>query len=314
MTANQQQTLYFVGVTTGQSSILKVFPRWCEALGLDAAIKGIDIAPNSAPEIYRDAILRIRDDARSPGALITTHKLNVWQAARDLFDDVDDYSCTLEEINSVSKRGNRMIGHAKDPVTVGFGLEAIVEDRYWKRSGGHMLILGSGGSALALTLYLHNRKAAGGDVPEKIVVTARRQVRLEEMREVHRRIGFPIPIDYRLAPSPEDGDAIVAELPEGSMTVNATGLGKDAPGSPLSDAVVFPRHGIVWEFNYRGDLIFLDQAKRRAAADGLKVEDGWVYFIHGWTRVIAEAFAIDIPVAGPEFDRLSRIALQATRS
>lgn len=27
-------TLYFIGVTTGQSSIMKVFPKWAEALGL----------------------------------------------------------------------------------------------------------------------------------------------------------------------------------------------------------------------------------------------------------------------------------------
>ena len=40
----------------------------------------------------------------------------------------------------------------------------------------------------------------------------------------------------------------------------------------------------------------------------LKIEDGWVYFIHGWTRVIAEVFDIDIPVKGPQFDQLSEIA------
>ena len=40
----------------------------------------------------------------------------------------------------------------------------------------------------------------------------------------------------------------------------------------------------------------------------LLIEDGWIYFIHGWTRVIAEVFHIDIPVKGPEFAELSRIA------
>ena len=39
-----QPTFYFIGVTTTKSSIMKVFPRWAEALGLkDAVIKGIDI-------------------------------------------------------------------------------------------------------------------------------------------------------------------------------------------------------------------------------------------------------------------------------
>ena len=44
-------TLYFIGVTTGQSSIMKVFPKWADALGLkDAVIKGIDFSPHSSAE------------------------------------------------------------------------------------------------------------------------------------------------------------------------------------------------------------------------------------------------------------------------
>ena len=85
-------------------------------------------------------------------------------------------------------------------------------------------------------------------------------------------------------------------------------LGKDSPGSPLTDQAGFPEGGIVWEFNYRGDLLFLAQARSQMTARGLTVEDGWVYFIHGWTRVMAEVFHIDIPDRGPVFDELSGIA------
>ena len=36
-------TLYFIGMTTGKSSIMKVFPRWTEYLKLgDVRIQGID--------------------------------------------------------------------------------------------------------------------------------------------------------------------------------------------------------------------------------------------------------------------------------
>lgn len=38
----EKPTFYFIGVTTGQSSIMRVFPKWAELLGLDAQIKGID--------------------------------------------------------------------------------------------------------------------------------------------------------------------------------------------------------------------------------------------------------------------------------
>ena len=101
---------------------------------------------------------------------------------------------------------------------------------------------------------------------------------------------------------------MVTAQPAGSLVINATGLGKDAPGSPLTGAAVFPERGLVWELNYRGDLVFLDQARAQEQARHLAVHDGWVYFLHGWTQVIGEVFHTEIPTSGPAFDRLSEIA------
>lgn len=307
-----RRTMYFIGVTTGKSSIMKVFPAWSAHLGLNAEMKGIDFAPNSDPAAYRGAVEFIKADPLSLGALVTTHKVNLLKASRDLFDDLDPYARTLHEISSLSKRDGRLVGHAKDPITAGASFEAIVPDGYWARTDATLCVLGSGGSSLALSLYLHNKKQAGGDVPTRLIVTARREASLAEMRHVQGEIGFSIPVEYRLAPTPEEADWVVGELPAGSMVVNATGLGKDGPGSPLTQAVQFPQDGLIWEFNYRGDLVFLDQARAAANTRNLTVHDGWVYFIHGWTRVIAEVFDIDIPMSGPAFDDLSRIARDAT--
>ena len=61
--------------------------------------------------------------------------------------------------------------------------------------------------------------------------------------------------------------------------------------------------------------MFLDQAKAAKAAkaaQGLQIEDGWTYFIHGWTQVMAEVFSIEIPVAGDRFEAISRIATKVT--
>ena len=110
----------------------------------------------------------------------------------------------------------------------------------------------------------------------------------------------------------QDNDEILASMATGSVVINATGLGKDSPGSPLSNAANFPKNAIIWELNYRGDLIFLDQAKAAKAAQGLQIEDGWTYFIHGWTQVIAEVFSIEIPVSGDRFEDISRIATKIT--
>jgi shikimate 5-dehydrogenase len=252
---------------------MKVFPAWAAHLGLNAEMKGIDFAPNSDPAAYREAVTFIKGDPLSLGALVTTHKMNLLRASRDLFDDLDPYAQTLGEISSISKRGLRLVGHAKDPISAGASYDAIVPQGHWGQ-GGTLCILGSGGSSLALTLYLHNKAKAGEEVPSRIVVTARREASLAEMRHVHADIGFAIPIDYRLAPTPVETDAIVASLPPTSMVVNATGLGKDGPGSPLTDACEWPERGLVWEFNYRGDLVFLDQARAAATLRDLTVHDG----------------------------------------
>jgi len=75
--------------------------------------------------------------------------------------------------------------------------------------------------------------------------------------------------------------ALAAALADNQRDRTRQGRGR----SPLSDAVAFPQNGIVWDFNYRGNLIFLSQALGQKAQKRLRIEDGWVYFIHGWTRV-----------------------------
>jgi len=50
----------------------------------------------------------------------------------------------------------------------------------------------------------------------------------------------------------------------------------------------------------------LKHARSVAADRDLVVVDGWRYFIHGWTQVIAEVFDLDLTPAVVE--RLSSIA------
>jgi shikimate 5-dehydrogenase len=301
-------TMYFIGVTTHQSSIMKVFPRWAEYLGLgDVAIQGMNFRWHDDPANYRRAVAFIKDDPLSLGALVTTHKLDLLSACRDQFDRLDQFAELMHEISSISKNGGALVGHAKDPITSGLALEAFLPQRHWERTGAEALVLGAGGSAIAVTWYLL-QATHGGNRPSRIIVTNRSLPRLEEIRRFHSRIGADVPLEYHHTPTPEATDAILAGLKPGSLVVNATGLGKDAPGSPISDAASWPEHGIAWDFNYRGTLAFLDQARARQNAKHLQIEDGWIYFIHGWTRVIAEVFHVDIPTSGPQFDEISRIA------
>ena len=303
-------TFYFIGVTTARSSIMRVFPAWAKHLGLgDCPIRGIDCEWHDDAAVYRKVVNFLKSDKHSMGALVTTHKLDLLKAARDMFDWLDPYATQLDEVSSLSKRDGRLMGHAKDPISSGLALNAIVPDDYWRKSGGGLCLLGAGGSSLALTIHLMNLPAENR--PASIVVTNRSRPRLDEMKAVHAKMDVPIPVDYFLCPVAADNDAVVAGLTSGSMVVNATGLGKDAPGSPLTDKAVFPMNGIVWEFNYRGELVFLDQAKAQRNSRNLTIEDGWVYFVHGWLSVISEVFQVEIPASGPAFDVLCRIASEA---
>ncbi len=309
----EKETMYFIGVTTGKSSIMKVFPEWAKYLGIDAEIRGFDFKWHDDPEKYLEAVRFIKNDPLSMGALVTTHKLDLLAACRNEFDGLGPYAKELHEISSISKRGKELWGHAKDPITVGLSFEAIAEDGYWNESGAEMLILGAGGSSLALVTYLIGRAKDGRDIPSRIIINNRSEKRLNELHKHADKMiaeaGLEsLKLEYNLCPDASGNDAAVSGLKPGSLVVNATGLGKDGPGSPITNNAEFPLNGLVWEFNYRGDLVFLEQAKTQKAKRNLSITDGWLYFIHGWTRVIAEVFHKEIPTEGPVFDKLCEIA------
>lgn len=298
-------TFYFIGVTTGQSSIMRVFPKWAEALGLDAVMKGIDLPLHAPAEDYRAVAEFLKHDPLSLGALVTTHKLDLYNACRDIFDYVDPYAEKLGEVSCLSKRDGQFRAHAKDPISSGRALEAFVPQNYWREHGGEVLLLGAGGSSLAMTMYL-TQERFGDNVPRRITIANRSRPRLDSAAQVLSGLNPKTELRFVLGPAPADNDALVAALPPHSLVVNATGLGKDAPGSPTTGAVDYPRDSLVWEINYRGELIFKDQAEAQAQAKGLHVEDGWIYFIHGWTQVMEEVFHITMDDA--TLDRLSEIA------
>ena len=290
--AATQPTMYFIGVTTGQSSIMKIFPIWAKALGIDACIKGIDIGLHAPDEDYRAAVEFIKNDPLSMGALVTTHKIDLYNACKDLFEYFDPYALQFGEISSISKDGEKLCGHAKDPISVGLALDSFVPADHWQKyPQAQACVLGAGGSSLAVSAYLQHEKH-GDSVPARINVNNRSVPRLAEA--IHLLEKSRVPMSFHLCPCPEWNDRIVEGLPEGSLIINATGMGKDRPGSPLTDSCRFPRHGIVWEFNYRGTLEFMHQAEAQQQERELQIEDGWTYFIHGWTQVIAEVFHIDI--------------------
>lgn len=299
-------TFYFIGVTTGKSSINRVFPLWTAELGHpEVVLEGIDCKLNDDPEAYRRAVAQIKYDPMSLGGLVTAHKINLLNAARDMFDYLDPYAVLCGEVSSISKRDGRLEGHAKDPITSGLSLDAIIEPGYFARTGGDILCYGAGGSAVAIALHLI-RKADAGDRPRRFVVVNRSQGRLDHLREMVSGLQTDIQFDYILNDDPRRNDAIMEQMPEGTIVINATGMGKDTPGSPITNAGQFPKHSIAWELNYRGELDFMHQAIAQKDSRQVKIEDGWVYFVHGWTQVIAQVYHVEIDAA--RFARLDALA------
>lgn len=304
-------TFYFIGVTTGKSSIMKVFPLWMKVLGRpEIVIEGIDLKIHDTPQAYRQAVAQIQRDPLSIGALVTTHKIDLYQAARDMFDYLDPYAQICGELSSISKRDGALEGHAKDPITAGLSLDAIVGPGYFGRTGGDVLCFGSGGSGVATALHLIN-KTDPADRPRRFVFTNRSQWRLDHAQAMIESQGTDIEFLYVQNEEAAINDQWMASMPAGSVVINSTGMGKDTPGSPISWQGQFPLDGVAWEFNYRGELDFLHQALAQKETRRLCVEDGWVYFVHGWTQVVAQVLHVDLT---PElFTELERAAA-STRS
>jgi len=296
----------FFGVTTGSSMIMQIFPKWAEHLGLhDVHIGGTDLPIHAPEEVYRARVKRLKEDPNEVGALVTTHKIDLYRACRDLFDEVDELAELCGETSCLSKRGGRLIAHAKDPISAGQSLDDMLPAGYWERTGAEVLCLGAGGSAIAITLHLL-RARPRSDRPSRIVVVNRSQPRLDALSDIVAQVDPGAPMEYVCNSNPEVNDRLMERLKPGSLVINATGMGKDTPGSPITDRGRFPDRGVVWELNYRGELDFLHQARAQEQERSLAVHDGWPYFIYGWTAVIEEVF--DLRFTSDDLAALTAIA------
>jgi shikimate 5-dehydrogenase len=295
MPSPERPTFYFIGVSTAGSLSLELFPVWLATLGLPPAdIRGHDIPVRGSRKAYREVLRHIRAEPNALGGLVTTHKMDLVAAAGDLFDSLDPYARVFREVSCIAKRDGRLHGAAKDPFSSGLALEHFLPLRYWREhQQAQVMILGAGGAGIALSAYLV-RTEHGANVPARIAISDLNPGSPKACREAHARLERPAELRYEALGAGRTNDRLLAELPPGSLVVNATGLGKDRPGSPISDQAPFPLDGYAWEFNYRGELEFLRQAQRQRDSRRLTVEDGLVYFIFGWALVIGEVFGREL--------------------
>ena len=296
--------MYFIGVTTAGSSIMRVFESWASALDLDAAIEGIDVPIGAPADHYRRIVDFLQTEPFARGALITAHKLDLYRAAADKFDLLDPSAVLTGEISCVVSDGAQLAGYAKDLVTGGLAIEEVASKRA-PCAAREALLMGAGGATVAITCHL-----LGQLTPTftSIIITDIHSDRLDHIERVHRDLSHSGSVIYDLVRTSEDNDALIAGLSPGAVIVNATGMGKDTPGAPITGVVRFPPESTVWDLNYRGDLEFLQIARAASSSLGVSAVDGWLYFIHGWLQTIGTIFGREVPTSGPEFDELARLA------
>ena len=289
--------MLFIGVTTAQSAAHQFFPAWSAALGIGASsrLEGVDVPLGAPRATYRAIGRRLRDDPEVAGALITSHKIATYEAAADLFDATDTLATLCGEVGCVSRASGRVIGHALDPITSIAALDRLAPVAHWEAfPQARVACLGAGGAGVAIGVGLAQRVALAPG-PAGVVVIDRDTSRVDHAQAIMKRVGAPDGWASGVASGGDAShtDAIVTSLPPGSVVINATGMGKDVPGSPLSESVRFPEGGVAWDLNYRGDRPFLGQAAAQASTRGLSVADGWDYFAISWALHVARVFGVN---------------------
>jgi shikimate 5-dehydrogenase len=280
--------IVFVGVTTGSSLVHRALPAWQGLLGSAWGLRGVDIDLGADDGTYARLLDDLRSDETVSGAVVTSHKVAVF---RSLFAHLDPLALACEEVNAIGRRDDGLHGWARDPVSVG-----RVVDRIWPETQGQVVCLGAGGTAVALA---HHLFATRGEV--QFVCADRQAGPVENLARLAAR-----PVVSHVGDGPWDD--LVSAAPPGSLIVNATGLGKDRPGSPTTSRARFPPQAVLWELNYRGDLQFLKSGRAQAGTSQLQVHDGWQLFCHGWAAPLTAILGL------PDQDELGERFAKAAQS
>ena len=285
----------FVGRATAGSGVHAAFPVWARALELgNVVLRGVDVPPDVQPVAWRELLAEMRDNPRVRGAVVTDHKLRLFRACADLLDEREPTVELMSEINSLRFEDGRVSAFARDVLA----LASVLGRAPLPAAPPAVVCLGAGGAATALllatTLDVRATTSAGRPVPAAgpaaLTFVDRDPAALAALETVVERLPVdPAAVRTVTGSTPEAGAEVVATAPAGTLVVNATGLGKLGPGSPLVDGATFPPDAVAWDFNYRGPLTFLAQAR----AAGVPAVDGRDYFLAGWACALAGVFGLD---------------------
>lgn len=278
----------FLGVSTKNSSVNKTFPYWMKEIDSNAALYGMDLSLNSPRKSYLEFI----EMATCPdvvGALITSHKTDVFRHGQSFFSDISQDATELKEISSIRHNTStgELFAHNTDIVGSRRALaELTTKNERWLNGDGNITILGAGGACLSLLKALERYQNFSG----KIFLTEKSLDRISEIKDILDRLNLNIIIE----PS-ENTEDVIRSSGAAPLVINATGVGKDIQGSPISNIDCIGREATVWELNYRGDLTLLNDLRETISSNNLIIQDGWDFFVDGWMNNIC--FGLSIPIS-----------------
>lgn len=287
----------FIGIDTAGSSVHRAFPSWAPLFGLEASLRGMDLPESTDRRTWRRLVGAMRNNPSVHGAVVTSHKLRLYRACSDLFDTAEELVELTHELSALDTRDG-VHAYARDAQSLDLTLNGASASSIADRRP--MVCIGAGGAATALLLATRldvTRTIITGRVtmaaPHDVVpltVIDRRPEPLDELLAAADRADLNREtLDVTLATTPMECAHAVKRAASNSLIINATGLGKSGPGSPLPGPDAFPPGSTAWDFNYRGPLTFLMQAR----SAGVPCQDGWEYFLAGWTCALGAISGTD---------------------
>jgi shikimate 5-dehydrogenase len=282
---SENKTMYFIGASTAGSSGPRIFNDWCKCMGIRAKLVTLEIPTGASDKKFRDVVQSIRHEQAVRGALIKTHKTRIFESAQDLFDEVQKQAQELNEVGAIFRIGMKLVCEATDPLALRIASDRLLKS-FMRAEWSHVVILGGGGAGLALAHALLSEPCL---VTGRMTLVEASQDRVEKINEVTQKISHRCSLEIEHNPS-GNADRFVQDAADGALIVNATSKRKDFPDSPLSSNCKYPYGSILWDFNYRGDLQFLEKARPLAKRLQLKLNNGWYYFVCSWFQVMTRVF------------------------
>jgi shikimate dehydrogenase len=288
MSMMAKRKIVFLGASASRSHVHAYFPHWASILGEDATISSYELPIGAPPDAYSEFGEFLLRDAENIGCVITNHKLDAYRLCLDFHFPLEPTSRALEVVSCMRRANGSLIGNAEEVQAVDRAIQTIC----WRRDGGQfseVIIFGAGGAGRALAYSIARRVHIHHIA--KITVTDTNPHRIADLARLANDWATRIPIRAALVGHGTTNDDIVEAAISPALIINATGLGKDFEGSPVSSSLVFPTGSTLWDLNYRGDLEYL--AHGRAQSD-VSTHSGFELFVSSWIEALSYIFAVPV--------------------